>query len=165
MTASGNCRQCGKVATSFHYNKPYDGNGHDGFWHCDEHGPVMMRTGRRYGKTFASKQEEEIEKQMEGMGRRQRREFQRFMQKQREKIGMNQSTKLRVLTLSIVIEQGSEDAKWLWKSATQGRLQNGILVRGMVDGDMIAANVELTKKIQEQAEEIEKLRGPRLVLP
>jgi len=39
VTSSGLCHQCGKIAYKFHYNKPFSGNGHDGFWHCAEHGP------------------------------------------------------------------------------------------------------------------------------
>ena len=39
MTANGECYKCGKLANHFHYNQPYQGAGHDGFWHCAEHGP------------------------------------------------------------------------------------------------------------------------------
>ncbi len=53
MTASGNCHKCGKVAAGYHYTKPrlspFDP--HEGFWHCEEHGPkqaVMM--SRPYSK-------------------------------------------------------------------------------------------------------------------
>lgn len=40
MTSSGLCHICKKICERFHYLTPYNGNGHNGFWHCDEHGPV-----------------------------------------------------------------------------------------------------------------------------
>lgn len=39
MTSSGLCYKCKKISNNFHYNKPFNGSGHDSFWHCDEHGP------------------------------------------------------------------------------------------------------------------------------
>lgn len=39
MTSSGICHKCEKIASKFHYNTTFKGNGHDGFWYCDEHGP------------------------------------------------------------------------------------------------------------------------------
>lgn len=41
MTSSGLCHECGKVAHAFHYRTPRKTafDGHDGFWHCPEHGP------------------------------------------------------------------------------------------------------------------------------
>ncbi len=45
MTSSGLCHQCGKIAHKFHYNTPFNGHGHDGFWHCAEHGPQFEEKG------------------------------------------------------------------------------------------------------------------------
>jgi len=39
MTSSGTCHKCGKICSKFYYTEEYIGNGHKGFWHCDEHGP------------------------------------------------------------------------------------------------------------------------------
>lgn len=40
MTSSGKCHKCDNIAFKFHYNAyPFNGNGHDGYWHCKDHGP------------------------------------------------------------------------------------------------------------------------------
>ena len=70
MTASGNCDTCGKLAKGFHYRTPYNGNGHDGFWYCEEHSPSKQKsseiTESSRGKELTS-----------GMNRAERRAFER----------------------------------------------------------------------------------------
>ena len=41
MTASGTCHGCNKVATNFYYTRPRkdEFDSHEGYWHCDDHGP------------------------------------------------------------------------------------------------------------------------------
>lgn len=41
---SGICHECADTAFHFHYTKPFDGNGHEGYWHCALHGPVRQDT-------------------------------------------------------------------------------------------------------------------------
>lgn len=70
--------------------------------------------------------------------------------------------KFRVLTVVMVVERGDESSKWLWDSASLGRPRNGVLVRGMTEGDMIAVNMELTKKIEEVANKVAENRIEKL---
>jgi hypothetical protein len=42
MTASSYCHVCEKIAYNFHYTKPRENDRSplEGFWHCEDHGPV-----------------------------------------------------------------------------------------------------------------------------
>lgn len=45
MTSSGICHICMKIATNFYYRRPLKEAGfHDGFWHCEDHGPTSTKT-------------------------------------------------------------------------------------------------------------------------
>ncbi len=52
MTASGTCHKCDKTARQFYYTEPFnsgDGKGHQGYWHCPEHGPTTIDTSSADG--------------------------------------------------------------------------------------------------------------------
>lgn len=51
MTSSGRCHQCTRIAFNFHYTRERsnDFDSHEGFWHCEEHGPGHgYKTGDKF---------------------------------------------------------------------------------------------------------------------